>query len=413
MFLVGGLLGAHGTSDAWAVEAKIGVLREHSDHNVYDIREVLEVAKNNLNADYAPINSSVTLKVIDVAYDADVNTVAAEVRAAVSEGFTHFIVPTPSATLLTVKEVIENVSPGSIMISPGSESTMLPALVQDDNLFRLAVNHDVLARQFANQFDQHGLDKIVIVTQVHLCGDAAPDLRIPDDAHDHFEDPPTQFPICDPRGHGASEANARSAIELDRKVAALKDQYGDDRVGVLVISTPYAYAGFVRTLLDQQLTSPGSVTWITYPPYRQATGIITADPAVAEFTARVNMNIHQYTIAPNEFNRPLINMQSAIGFSVNHTYAAHDALYLLADGIVAAGGAELVDKDFLFEVSDGEHSIEGVPRVLGQGALGDYVLDRSTGDLLEGPGFYVDYTFRQTDGGYAWAQTTPHQAGCR
>lgn len=130
-------------------------------------------------------------------------------------------------------------------------------------------------------------------------------------------------------------------------------------------------------------------------------GQISSDPALAEFSARVQLTALPFEVERNEINAALDGVPSHPGVTRNYIYAAYDAVHLLADSIAISGADSPNLKSTIYEVSNGRHALTHDTRLLGEGALGDYVLDPQTGDLIEG-GTFVEYRFVQSDSGYIW-----------
>lgn len=76
----------------------------------------------------------------------------------------------------------------------------------------------------------------------------------------------------------------------------------------------------------------------------------------------------------------------------------------MADAIVVGGGVDSTTlQSAIFDVANNDaHPVDHTDRLLGEGAIGDYMLDPRTGDLLETRA-YVTYEVVQSGDGYVWA----------
>lgn len=133
---------------------------------------------------------------------------------------------------------------------------------------------------------------------------------------------------------------------------------------------------------------------------------VATDPSMAEFSARVNMTILAYEI----FETPIVDELKALPnpsrlHNVYANYAAYDAVHLLASSILIAGADSPNLKETILEVANDDiHVLQHTTRLLGEGALGDYTLDRQTGDLAVGVGNFNEHRMGQSNGGYIWLE---------
>ena len=386
-------------------EVKIAVLTADPEIEDAGALAAMQISKDDLNKEYESINATVTLRVIDVSdYGTNPGSVAQKIDAALQEGFRHFIGPSNFFTLIPLKGIIhgnaqmQGLSPDSIIISPASSFTH-PFLTADDNLFRLVPNGNTLALQMTDSFDRYGTTKVLLVAPPSGVEDVS---VLPKAVRDYF----VPSPIVEyPGPQGSYESNLRAATEIHNRLESLISQYGSDKAGILLGAPPAHYAHLVKILADNpHLDSPGKARWYGFESLINS-DVTVADPVVAEFSANVQMSINLYEIQPNDVNRILSTLPNPGAMHIiTANYAAYDAVHLLADSIVLGGADNPNLKEFIFEVSDGTHALEHATRLLGQGAMGDYKLDRQTGDLIEG-GSYVEHrVVSADDGGYVWAE---------
>ena len=412
-----GPLGGGGEAEAQVQELRIGVLVSDPAGRDLAILEALNMSRDDLNADYESIDRRVVLDIIDVseilrAFDprsgAVTNpeiyaSVAQKIGSSLRDGFGHFIAPSDSFVLAAVYPIISSASPGSMMISPASSSTVPPYLLADDNLFRLVPNSNDRIDRYFELFDAYGMDRVIMVSDPFL-GPIFSALA-PDDLHDHIDSSivPVQMHAQNDPAH--RDKNLRSAERLDGLIADAKAEFGDDRVGVYVFSTSPFYANFAKVLADNpQLGHVGSVMWVVAPPILRSPAVV-ADPVVAEFSAGVSLTASTYVVEENEINAKLTRIQIQSGSQEqNDVYAAYDALHLLADSMILAEQRPgLGIRDAIYAASDGVHPILHLSRILGEGAMGDYSLSRTTGDLVGG-GSFVEHRFVKAGGGYDWVE---------
>ena len=145
------------------------------------------------------------------------------------------------------------------------------------------------------------------------------------------------------------------------------------------------------------------LTWFGYHTLGYSF-VVTGDPVAAKFADDVDMNVIVYEIAPNDVNAPLVGLQAFSPGFRNYNFASYDAVHLLADAIVVGGGVDSTTlKSAIFDVANNDaHPVTHTDRLLGEGAIGDYMLSSATGDLLETRA-YVTYEVVQSGGGYVWA----------
>ena len=120
------------------------------------------------------------------------------------------------------------------------------------------------------------------------------------------------------------------------------------------------------------------------------------------------MNVIVFEIARTDVNAPLAELPTFSPGFRNFNFASYDAVHLLAD-VIAIGGVDSSDlKAVVFEVAN--DNLDPVPhenRILGEGAMGDYMLDPATGDLTETRAYVVYHVVEVADGVYDWVALAP------
>ncbi|MDE0090469.1 MAG: hypothetical protein OXP12_03835 [Thaumarchaeota archaeon] len=385
--------------EADPAEIKIGVLTSDPVGADAGLLAAIEIAKNDLNREYAPIHT-VTLRVIDVSDHADRASLEQKIGAALRGGFTHFVGPNGDVALMAVKYVLDEISPDSIIVSPGSRLTGNSNLDLDDNLFRLSPNSDTMSQNIVAVFDKYDAAHLLVVVNSRV----APFLTmVPDDLHGHYVQPLQPIGVYDGGSPSSYARNVQSAMELHSRLAPLIAAYGEERAGVYAIGAR-DYANMANVLGSNPLIdNPGKVRWYGSQSFVEESAI-TSNPTVAEFSAKAMLTAVVYDVGPNDVNAALDHLPSLKGLQgKTNNYAAYDSLRLLADSI-AVGGADHPNlKQVVFDVADGKHALPHTDRLLGRGALGDYKLDPMTGDLLEG-GTFAEHRLIKTDGGYDWRE---------
>lgn len=400
-------------------EIKIGILSASCDTLEAGPIEAMNLAKDAWNADAIPgIDTELKLKVIDIRgnfsspdcfsspdyTDPDYYAfVTGLISDAVQDGY-HFVAPSDDRALLLVHQIV-SATPGlsnTLLVSPASQGTFDPSLYADDNLFRLAPNATTQALNLVEQFHRQGVDKLVIITNAEFVALA----DFPDDLHEHYVLPP--FPVYGPAyGPEYTDQNVQSLTELNDKLVGLIDQYGEDRVGVLAAPTQDAFVTMANVLADNsQLDAVYDVRWFGYNHLGHSF-VIIGDPVAAAFADAVDMNVVEYIVSPNEINAPLAHLQAFSPGFRNYNFASYDAVHLLADAIAVSRSDNLPLKDAVLEVANNDrHPVSHMDRILGVGAIGDYMLNPATGDLVESRQ-YVTYEVVQSGGVYVWEEVAP------
>ena len=392
-------------------EIKIGVLLASPPIFEDGPAQAMVLAQNAWNADAIPeIDTKLTLEFIDIRGNftdpAHGAVVAQKMGAAAQDGYLHFIAPSEDLAALAVKLTAEVILPNSILVSPASKSTFVPDLYEDDNLFRLVPNIWTEAAYVLTLLDREGIGPTVAVADAEL----KPYIDItpfPDDLHEHHT--PPVIPIFGP---GDTDQNVQSLTELDDKLADLIGQHGEDRLAVYAFMTPPAFVTMADVLAtNTQLNAIDDVKWFGFN-FLALSPIITGDATAAAFADAVEMAVPLYEVPTNDINAHLAVLPAFDSSYILHNFAAYDAVHLLADTI-AIGGAHNPDlKSVLYDVANNDvHALDHTDRTLGEGAMGDYMLDPETGDLIGG-GDYVTYNVVRSGDGYAWAQSAP-QSVCR
>ena len=374
----------------------------------------MEAARDAWNEESsAHFNAELELKFIDIRGDsgnfsdpAHGAYVAQQIGAAAQDGYKHFIAPSDDQALFVVQQVVNNIPTllNTILISPASQSTLPPSLAADDNLFRLAPNVATQGERLLEQFDRQGVGSVIIVT------DAAFEPLVeqgffPDDLHDHYQ--PDAIPIY---GFNDLAANTESLIQLNDDLTALIDQHGSDRIGVFAATQPPTFVTMAHAIAaNPQLDVLDDVKWFGYN-YLGHSPFITGDPTAAAFADRVDMNVVVFEIASTDVNAPLAELPTFSPGFRNFNFASYDAVHLLAD-VLAIGGVDGDGTDLkavIFDVAN--NNMDPVPhenRILGEGAMGDYMLDPATGDLTETRAYVVYHVVEVADDVYDWVALAP------
>ncbi len=387
--------GAHAQTDI-----KIGVLTSHPDDIDAGPLGAMALAERDLNREYVAIDSTVTLNVIDVSDYTNATSVAQKIGGAVAQGYTHFIAPSDEVALGFVKGVADAVTPNSILISPKSQTVVTSLYNADDNLFRLTPNNDELAKVTVPVYDKYGTEHLIMV--IDAARGSVP-FPAPEGVRDRFGTPFEPLVIYSADAPDSDEKNLQAATELNRRLGELIATYGQGSVGIHYVSDVPHFNTFVSVINDNpNLGNLDSVRW--YGTDAILVAEVTTDPQMAEFSAKVNMTILAYEIVETPIVQELKALPNPSRLhNVYANYAAYDAVHLLADSIAIAGADNPNLKDTIFEVSDGRHALEHTTRLLGEGALGDYRLDRQTGDLL-GVGNFIEHRMIQSGSGYVWLE---------
>ncbi len=91
----------------------------------------------------------------------------------------------------------------------------------------------------------------------------------------------------------------------------------------------------------------------------------------------------------------------------NYNFASYDAVHLLADAIAISRSDNLPLKTAVLEVANNDrHAVPHTDRILGLGAIGNYMLNPATGDLVESRQ-YVTYEVVQSGDVYVWEEVAP------
>ncbi len=366
----------------------------------------MEMARDAWNEESsAHFNAELELKFIDIKGNfsdpAHGAYVAQQLGAAAQDGYKHFIAPSDDLALAVVQHVVNSIPTlsNTILISPASQSTVPPSLAADDNLFRLAPNVATQGERLLEQFDRQGVGSVIIVTDAAFESFVEQGL-FPDDFHDHYQ--PDAIPIYGPTDIAN---NIASLTQLNNDLAALIDQYGSDRIGVFAAMQPPAFVTMAHVLAaNPQLDVIDDVKWFGYN-YLGHSPFLTGDPTAAMLADRVDMNVIVFEIARTDVNAPLAELPTFSPGFRNFNFASYDAVHLLAD-VLAIGGVDS-DSDALkavvFEIAN--DNLDPVPhenRILGEGAMGDYMLDPATGDLTETRMYVVYHVTEVADGVYDW-----------
>lgn len=398
-------------------EIKIGVLSTFPpiyEKGPLDAMRLAQAAWND-DAREAGINMELSLKVINVTgnpFDLSYPAFAApQIAAAAAEGYKHFIAPSDDQFLLAVHGIVSN-TPGlenTILVSPASQATFHPSLWADDNLFRLAPNAFTQSLHLLEQFHSQGVDRVIIVADAQLVQFVGPE-SFPDDVHDHYELP--AIPIYGPDDPESTDKNAQSLTNLNNRLVDLIAEHGKEQVAVFAATTQPAFLTMAYALAgNPQLGAIHDVKWFGYNHLAHSE-IIRTDGVAAAFADGVDMNVIVYEIMENDINAPLASLDAFSPGFRNYNFASYDAVHLLADAI-AIGGADSPDlKDIVLEVAnDNRHAVPHSDGLLGVGAIGDYMLNPATGDLLETRS-YVTYHVVQSGDGYVW-EPVPTPRVCR
>ena len=385
-------------------EIKIGVLSACPPSLEAGPLESMKLARDAWNREAVPqVNTELTLEFIDIRGDpqsplCSADMAAQRIIAAVQNGTKHFIAPSDELSLLHVQGFVSASYPNTILVSPASQATFHPSLYAPDNLFRLVPNGLTQGTNLVEQFDRQGVDRALIVTDVGL-KQFVDSGGIPDDLHDHYILP--SIPIYGP---GDTAQNVQSLTDLNNQLVELIDQHGKESVAVFAATTQYTFVTMANVIANNpQLGAIDDVKWFGYHTLGYSP-VVTGDPVAAKFADDVDMNVIVYEIATNEINAPLATLHAFSPAFINYNFASYDAVHLLADAIVVGGGVDsLTLNRAIFDVANNDaHPVNHTDRLLGEGAIGDYMLNPATGDLLETRA-YVTYEVVQSGGGYVWA----------
>ena len=369
----------------------------------------MEMARDAWNEESSShFNAELELKFINIRGDftdpAHVAYVAQQIGAAAQDGYKHFIAPSDDLALSVVQYVVNDILNlrDTILVSPASQSTLPLSLAADDNLFRLAPNVVTQGERLLEQFDMQGVGSVIIVTDA-MFEPLVEQGFFPDDLHDHYQ--PDAIPIYGPTNIAD---NVASLIQLNQNLTTLIAQHGSDRIGVFAATQPLTFLTLAHTIAaNPQLDVLDDVKWFGYN-YLGHSPFITGDPTAAAFADRVDMNVIVFEIARTDINAPLADLPSISPGFRNFNFASYDAVHLLAD-VLAIGGVDSSDlKAIVFEVAN--DNLDPVPhenRILGEGAMGDYMLDPATGDLTETREYVVYHVVEIADGVYDWVALAP------
>ena len=399
----------HGEAYA-QTDIRIGVMLSHPNDIDAGPWAAMKLAERDLNSEFTAINSTVELVRIDVSDFANPQSVGATIASAYQRGLVHFIVPSDEVALGVVKGTIDTlaatlipVAADSILISPKSQTVVDPLYNSDDNLFRLTPNNDELARVTIPLYDKYGTDRLIMVIDAAR---GSAEFPAPEAVRDRFGTPFEPLLVYSEDTPNSGELNLQAATDLNNRLGALiADGYGQDQLGVMFVSDVYHYNALVGVINDNpSLANLDSVRW--YGTDAILVDRVATDPSMAEFSARVNMTILAYEI----FETPIVNELKALPnpsrlHNVYANYAAYDAVHLLASSILIAEADNLNLKETILEVANDDiHVLQHTTRLLGEGALGDYTLDRQTGDLAVGAGNFNEHRMGQSNGGYIWLE---------
>lgn len=405
----------HGEAYA-QTDIRIGVLTSHPIDIDAGPLAAMEIAKRDLNNEFTAIDSTVELVRIDVSDFANPQSVVATIASAYQQGLMHFIAPSDEVALGAVKGTVDALAAGlipgaeglspvaasSILISPKSQTVVLPLYNSDDNLFRLTPNNDELARVTIPLYDKYGTDRLIMVIDAARGSSPFP---APEAVSDRFGTPFEPLLVYSEDTPNSGELNLQAATDLNNRLGALIADYGQGSVGVMFVSDVAHYNTLVGVINDNpNLANLDSVRW--YGTDAILVDRVATDPSMAEFSARVNMTILAYEI----FETPIVNELKALPnpsrlHNVYANYAAYDAVHLLVSSILIAEADNLNLKETILEVANDDiHVLQHTTRLLGEGALGDYSLDRQTGDLAVGAGNFNEHRMGQSNGGYIWLE---------
>jgi len=389
----------HGEAHA-QTEVRIGVLTSHPDDIDAGPLLAMEIAQRDLNLEYKAIDTTILLEVIDVSDFFNGTSVALKIGAALQQGFLHFIAPSDEAALGFVKGVTDQIAPDSILISPRSSTVVDQLYYDDDNLFRLAPNNNELAWATIPIYDKFGTDHIIMV--IDAARGSAP-FPAPEPVSERFGTPFEPLLVYSEDTPGSAGLNLQAVTDLNERLGALISQHGQDSVAVHYVSDVAHYRALLNVInANPDLQHVRNVMW--YATEALLLAEVEDDPAMASFAKSVSMTILAYEIIETDTVRELKALPNPSRLhNVYANYAAYDAVHLLASSIALAGVENPPLKRVIFEVSDGIHLVEHTTRLLGEGALGDYSLDRETGDLLVGVGNFNEHRIVQNaDGSYKW-----------
>jgi len=395
-------------------EIKIGVLSTFPleyEQGPLDAMRLAQAAWND-DAREAGINMNLNLKIIDIKgspFDPSYPAFAApHINAAAAEGYKHFIAPSDDQFLLAVHGIVSNTPAlsNTILVSPASQATFHPSLYAPDNLFRLAPNAFTQSLHLLDVFDSQGVDKVIIVTDAALLSFVGPE-SFPDDVHDHYELP--AIPIY---GHESTDDNVQSLTNLNNRLVELIDEHGKERVAVFAattqptfLTTAYALAG------NPQLDAIYDVKWFGYNHLAHSE-VIRTDGVAAAFADDVDMNVIVYEIMENDINAPLASLDAFSPGFRNYNFASYDAIHLLANAIAIGGADNSTLNEVVLDVANNNrHAVPHLDGLLSTGAIGEYMLNPATGDLLETRS-YVTYHVVQSGDGYVWEPVPPPRV-CR
>lgn len=401
-----------GWGDSWIGETahaqtdqRVNVAILKSDATTDTMLQAMRIAAEHVNLDY-PAGQGVTLYEIEVSDYSNRTLLAAKIQGALRAGVDHFVGPVDPVPLAHTLGTISRISPDSIIISPSSATTGRDFYYADDNLFRLVPNHNTVSAQLANLFDRHGTDKLIYVTD---SARASYGVQPPDDLHSHFSESVMPVILYDERIPGNAAKNLESAMELDRRLGDLIDRYGQDKVGAFFPTDPVYYRTLVKILLDNpQLENPGKVRW--YAPQLLVGSPVLNDPGIARFSEGVRLTANLYEVLTRDAHSALLDRLDTYIIPHDRTaiFAAYDAVHLLADSsVLASANSGLSPKEAVYTVVGGEHPVEHTMQILREWALGDFSLDRNTGDLIANAEDYIEHRFEKRDGSYGWFEIFP------
>ncbi|MCE2499073.1 MAG: hypothetical protein J4F28_08870, partial [Nitrosopumilaceae archaeon] len=198
----------------------------------------------------------------------------------------------------------------------------------------------------------------------------------------------------------------------NNRLVDLIEVHGKERVAVFAATTQPTFLTMAYALAgNPQLDAIYDVKWFGYNHLAHSE-VIRTDGVAAAFADDVDMNVIVYEIMENDINAPLARLAAFSPGFRNYNFASYDAIHLLANAIAIGGADNSTLNEVVLDVANNNrHAVPHLDGLLSTGAIGEYMLNPATGDLLETRS-YVTYHVVQSGDGYVWEPVPPPRV-CR
>ena len=325
-----------------------------ADYNRMELEKPNDTQKAYLELDRATIMRETPLDDLRTAYNN-------------GTGPSMYLGPTLSAVSSAAEQFIDE--NGIVMISPTSQSTSPPSVVQEDTIFRLSLNDKYMADLIASVALRERVSTVIPVLMDNntLAQGYGVEFKREADLHG--------IAVLDPVNVPANMTDLSGSVaEINRRVAALNVATDDlSTVGLLVVLSPPV----LHNLADSAAGHPllASVKWFEpgalFPP------LPITDPETLSLARSVPLYSVSWNITQTANWERVRNALSGTLGSAPHQYAysAYDAVFLLGGAI-----RESMDADGNFTTSRVAENIPAVAMKL-NGLLGNITLD-ANGDRV-------------------------------